>query len=221
MIRMKQIMIKDSSLPSIASKSDFAEAIQLCRILSAIQYNKVIYAQLSKSKDFSTNLQLHLIINHGAALYEGIKKFITLKNRLKNLRSYKKNQKEIEAVISTENTFVNKVLRKIRTKVAFHYDKQVIANTFEKFVLESIKSKEPVIFIEGKTEMVKDMNFPLADSLNLRYILGLVGGKDLNYKEKFKILSSQLLKLSNSFCTILQEIIPDLVEDDCEFLEVK
>lgn len=39
---MKRLIVKKELLLSIREEQRFIEAIQLCRILSAIQYNKVI-----------------------------------------------------------------------------------------------------------------------------------------------------------------------------------
>lgn len=107
------------------------------------------------------------------------------------------------------------MLSKIRTRVAFHFDKNVIIQTLQEFIDECDKENEKVIFIQGKTDLIKDMKFLLADTLSLRYILNLVKEKDLSYPEKFKIVAKELLDLSKSFCDILQEIIPELVKDYC------
>ena len=82
---MKRIIVKKELYQSIKDDEKFLDAIQLCRILSAIQYNNVIYAMLIENKEFDTYLQLHLVIYHASFLYEGIKKFnIIKKNLLRN-----------------------------------------------------------------------------------------------------------------------------------------
>ena len=215
---MKRIRIKKEFLPSINTEEYFIEAIQFCRILSSIQYNNVIYTMLSERKDFDTCLQLNLIINHAAILYEGIKKFNTLTERLKKLESYKNNLEKIEKISNGDNIFIDEVIYNIRRKVAFHFDKHVIAQTLGEYVSNCICEDEDIIFIEGKTDTKKDMRFLLADNINLRYVLGLLKDKDSSYEEKFKILARELLELSKIFCEILEEIIPEMVEDYCELL---
>lgn len=216
---MIKLRVKKELMQSIHTEAYFIEAIQLCRILSAIQYNKVIYAMLSQEEDFNTNLQLSLIIYQAAILYEGIKKFKTLTEMLKDFESYKKNLENIERISNEKNTFFEEVICDIRNKVAFHFDKQVIARALEEFVADCIREDEEIIFIEGKTDLTKDTRFLLADNLNLRYILGLIKGKELSYEEKFKILARELLELSKIFCEILEEIIPEMVEIFCEISE--
>ena len=216
---MIRLRAKKEFLPLLKTEPRFIEAIQLCRILSAIQYNKVIYALLSERGDFDTNLQLNLVINHAAVLYEGIKKFNTLAERLKNMESYKKNIEKIEKLADRENSFINEVLHNIRRKVAFHFDKQVITRELAEFIDDCIHEDEDMIFVAGSTDQVKDMRFLLADSLNLRFIVGLVKGEQLSYVEKFKILTTTLIGLSGSFCDILEEIIPEMVADYCELVD--
>jgi hypothetical protein len=216
---MKRLRVKKELLPLLKTEPRFIEATQLCRILSAIQYNKVIYALLSEREDFDTNLQLNLVINHAAVLYEGIKKFNTLAERLKDLESYKKFIEKIEGLADAENSFINDVLRNIRRKVAFHFDKQVITRELVEYIDDCIREEEDMIYVASSTDQVKDMRFQLADSLNLRFIVGLVKGADLSYVEKFKVFAKELIKLSGSFCDILEEIIPEMVTDYCELLE--
>ncbi|MGB7295707.1 MAG: hypothetical protein WBC70_08975 [Candidatus Aminicenantales bacterium] len=216
---MIRLRAKKESLPLLKTEPRFLESIQLCRILSAIQYNKVIYALLSERGDFDTNLQLNLVINHAAVLYEGIKKFNTLGESLKYLESYKKNIEKIEKLADRDNSFINEILHNIRRKVAFHFDKQVITHELAEFIDDCIRENEDMIFLAGNTEQVKDMRFLLADSLNLRFIVGLVKGEDLSYVDKFKILAKKLTELSGLFCDILEEIIPEMAADYCELVE--
>lgn len=216
---MIRLRAKKEFLQSLKTEPRFIEAIQLCRILSAIQYNKVIYALLSEREDFDTNLQLNLVINHAAVLYEGIKKFNTLAERLKNLESYNKNIKKIENLADRDNPFINEILHNIRRKVAFHFDKQVIDRELAEFIDDCAREDKDMIFIAGSTDQIKDMRFLLADSLNLRFIVGLVKGENLSYVEKFKILTKSLIELSGSFCEILEEIISEMVDDYCEIVE--
>ena len=216
---MKRLILKKELYQSLKDDEEFLESIQLCRILSAIQYNNVIYAMLSENEEFDTFLQLHLVIYHASLLYEGIKKFISMKPKLESLESFKESDKIIEEYFSENNAFYKDVLYQIRRKVAFHFDKHVIVRTLEKFITESNKENQEVVFIEGKTDLVKDMKFNLADNLNLNYIVGLIKGENLSYEEKFKALAQDLIKQSNLFCDILHEIIPELIKDYCELIE--
>jgi len=217
---MKRLIVKKDLYQSIKDDEKFKEAIQLCRILSAIQYNNVIYSMLIENEEFDTYLQLHLVIYHASFLYEGIKKFNTIRNNweeLESLESFIKNKEIIEEYFSDNNSFYTDVLYYIRRKVAFHFDGHVVVRELEEFLNESERENEDVVFIDSKTDIIKDMKFSLANNLNFRYILGLI--EDESDEEKFKILALDLTKLSKLFCDTLQEIIPELIQDYCELIE--
>jgi len=217
---MKRLIVKKDLYQSVKDDEKFLEAIQLCMILSAIQYNNVIYAMLIENEEFDTYLKLHLVIYHASFLYEGIKKFNTIRNRwkeLEDLESFEKNKEIIEDNFGENNSFFTDVLYYIRRKVAIHFDRHVVVRKFEEFLNESKRENEDVVFIESKTDINKDMKFSLANNLNFRYILGLI--TDKSYKEKFKTLALELTKLSKLFCDTIQEIIPELIQDYCVLIE--
>jgi len=217
---MKHLIVKKELYQSIKDDEKFLGAIQLCRILSAIQYNNVIYTMLIGNEEFDTYLQLHLVIHHASFLFEGIKKFNIIRNNwkeLESLESFIKNKEIIEEYFSDNNSFYTDVLFSIRSKVAFHFDGHVVVRKLEEFLNESERKNEDVVFIDSKTDLNKDMKFSLANNLNFRYILGLIQGE--SDEEKFKTVALELTKLSNLFCNALQEIIPELIQDYCELIE--
>ena len=218
---MERLIVKKELYDSIKDDDKFLDAIQLCRILSAIQYNNNIYGLLNehvKSEEFDTYIQLHLVILHSAFLYEGIKKFNTIKNNwkeLESLESFIANKEIIEEFFSAKNSFYSEILYNIRRKVAFHFDGHVVVSKLEEFLSKS--KTEDVFFVESKTDLNKDMKFSLANNLSFHYILGLIEGD--SDKEKFKSFALKLTELSNLFCDTLQVIIPELIEDYCNFEE--
>ena len=214
---MIRLIVKKEFYQSIKDDEKFLSAIQLCRILGAIQYNTVIYAMLTENEEFDTYLQLHLVIYRASFLYEGIRKFNIIKKGLENLESFKKNKEIIEKYFNEANPFFKDVICQIRRKVALHFDKHVIVRKLEEFVTECDNENEDVVFIEGKTDLFKDMKFRLADNLNLRYFLGLIKG--ISYEDKFKTFALELTELSKLFCDTLQEIIPELIQDYCVLIE--
>lgn len=218
---MIRLLVKKELLPSLKTDQCFIEAIQLSRILCAIRYNKVIYAMLVEKGDMDVYLQLYLVINHGAVLYEGIKTFKGLEKSLKDLESYKKNIEQIGDIKKKEESFIDEVLRKIRVKVAFHFDKQVITRELVDFINDCIHENEDMRFVTGNTEQIKDMRFTLVDNLNLRFIVGLIKGEGLSYEDKSKLLAKRLIELSTSFCFILEQIISEMVKDYCQLVEQK
>lgn len=217
---MKKIVVKEEYLDSIKSEEKFINAIQLGRILGAIQYNKNIHAILhEKDENLSVNLQLHLMINHAALLFEGIKKFEQIKSEFDNLKTYKKNIEKIKKILreyNDENSFISSVLKKIRNRIAFHFDKSIIKTIFSEYVDASLEEDKEIVLLSGESELKKDTSFMLSDNISINYILGLINKKELTDQEKFKYLAKTLLELSELFCDILDELIPELSSEFCE-----
>lgn len=65
------------------------KVIELMRIASAIRYNNILQLQVLEAEYFNPSLLFHLIINHAASLFEGIKTFFALGRFLKDLESFK------------------------------------------------------------------------------------------------------------------------------------
>ncbi len=219
---MKKIVVKKEYLPSIKNDKRFINAIQLGRILGAIRYNKILHAVISKDKEANTSLQLHLLLNHAALVYEGITTFKRTKSNFENLDYYKKNLDKIKIILDeakNKKSFTNKVLKKIRDKIAFHFDEDVTKEILGRIVDDSLKERTDVVLISGKSERIKDITYLLADNVNINYVLILINGKGISEREKFKILSKNLLELSGLFCEILDVLIPDLIEDYCVLKE--
>jgi len=219
---MKKIIVKKEYLPSIKHDEKFINSIQLGRILGAISYNKVAHAMISKDEEANTSLQLYLLLNRAALLYEGITKFSKTKSNFENLNYYKNNLSQIKKILNEAidlDSFTNKVLKKIRNKIAFHFDEEVIREVLGEFVDDNLKEKKEVILVSGKSELVKDTTYLLADNMNINYVLKSINGKKISYEEKFKMFSKKLFELSGLFCEILDELIPDLIKDYCEFKE--
>lgn len=219
---MKKIIIKKEYLPSIKNDKKFINSIQIGRILGAIRYNTIVHAMIIKDEEANTSLQLYLLLNRAALLYEGITKFNKAKSDFENLDYYKSNLSHIKKILNESidsNSFTNKVLKNIRNKIAFHFDKGVIRKVLGEFIDDNLKEKKNVVLVLGKSELVKDTTYLLADNMNINYILKSINRKEISVEEKFKIFSKKLFELSGLFCDILDELIPDLIKDYCEVKE--
>ncbi len=219
---MKKIIVKKKYLPSIKNENKFINAIQLGRIVGAIRYNKILHAEICKDNEVNTSLQLYLLLNQAALVFEGIKNFNKTKSDFEELHYYKSNRDKIDVILSEFNdsdSFSNKVLKKNRNKIAFHFDREVTEEVLEKFVDHSLRENKDVVLISGKSELVKDTTYLLADNMNINYVLESINEKELSEREKFRIFCTKLLELSGLFCDIIDELIPDLIKEYCEVKE--
>ena len=216
---MKRLIVKKDLLPSIKNEQKFINAIQLSRILGTLHFNKIILSKMDKENNLNPGIQLYLLLNHAAVLYEGIKGFKRLEAKLKNLESYNENYDKIEKIsreIEDKGSFYNKVFCEISNKIAFHYDKGDIKEIFKTYVDDCSREHGDVILISGKTRVLKDANYALADNMNIHYVLKSIKGKNLSDRDKFVIMAKELLSMSKLFCEILEEVIPELIQGYCE-----
>jgi hypothetical protein len=221
---MNRIIVKKELLPEIKNVQNFINGIQLSRILSSLRYNLVIYEIIDKEDNVTLNIKLNNFLNHAALLCEGIRKLKELESKLKELKSYQQNLDEIQRIfteLKNKNSFLSNVLCRVRNKIVFHFDKCITNEIFEEVVNECIREKRDIIFASGKTEQVKDMTFDLADNIDINYILKFVNGKTESNEDKFKSMVQDLLKLSESFSGILEDLVAELIQDYCEVEEEK
>ena len=216
---MKKIIVKKEFLPSMIDSIDFITATQLGRIAGSIRYNNILQALISKDEDVNTSLHFYLLLNHAALVYEGIKTFKKTKSIFEKQNHYQNNLEKIEIIINEaqdKESFYNKTLKIVRDKIAFHFDRDVIVEVLRDVTDDLIKENKEVVFISGKSEIVKDIIYLFADNMNINYVLKSINGKELETPERFKIFCEKLLYLSGLFCEIIDELIPDLINESCE-----
>jgi hypothetical protein len=186
------------------------------RMLETIRYNNIIQARLFSESDDETAFHLHMLYNHAASLYEGIKTLVSLYKYLKDLDYFKSNLvvfKRFAKENGDNNSFMNRVLKRIRNDVAFHYDEVIIIKELNSFMDFCVEAKKDIVLISGKTKLIKDTKYEIADNVAANYTLNLFGGKEMPVDEKIKLLGEGLLELSNLFCSTVEILIPDMLLD--------
>jgi len=219
---MNIVVVKKDFLATIKNEKRFIDSVQLGRILGALRYNKIIQAKISEEKETNSSLGLYLFLNQAALLSEGIRKFDASKSSFDKLPFYKKHSAKINEILreaKDPNSFTNTVLKKVRDKIAFHFDEIVIKEIIEDFVDDCIKEKREIVLISGKSKSINDMTYIFADNMNINYVLRSMKEEGKSDEDKFKILCERILSLSEQFCKILEELIPDLVSKYCEYKE--
>jgi hypothetical protein len=76
-----------------------------------------------------------------------------------------------------------------------------------------VEAKKDIVLISGKTKLIKDTKYEIADNVAANYTLNLFGGKEMPVDEKIKLLGEGLLELSNLFCSTVEILIPDMLLD--------
>ena len=221
---MIRSIVKKELLPSIKNNQEFITAIQLSRILSASRYNSIISNKIIDENNFFSNIYLNLFYNRAALIYQGIKEFKKLKPKLENLETYRKYADKIEKLLKDKNdrnSFLNDVLGRVRNKITFHFDEDVIKKIFGIYVDDSIREHREIVFLAGKTRRIKDMNYVLAGDMNINYILKFVKDKTLNETDKLESIYKELGKLSDSFGKIIENMMLELIKNICEVKKIE
>jgi len=220
---METMILRKEIMATVRNDETFLRIIQLMRILGTIRYNQIIYLQTEEA-GLKTNLKFYILMNLAAALYEGISKFSQVHAPLVRLEYYKNNCEPIRKILKEKgdfDSFTNRVLSKIRNKIAFHFDEDVIKEIISEF-LDSFEVGDPdIVVISGESKQVKDTTYELADNLDFNFVLKLIDKKLTTKEEKFKYLAQNLIEISRSFCSILEGIIAEIVPVYCELKEAE
>jgi len=80
----------------------------------------------------------------------------------------------------------------------------VIKEIFGIYVDDIKKKQKDIIFLEGITQTIKDMNYVLADDMNINYILRFMDDKILSDIDKFKNITKELVDLSKLLIEIIE-----------------
>ena len=140
------------------------------------------------------------------------------------METYHKFSDDIGKILKAkedENSVLNNLFGRIRDKITFHYDEDVIKEIFGIYVDETAKDQKDMVFLEGKTQTIKDMNYVLAGDMNINYILQFIDDKSLSSEDKLKKLFKELADLSNIFSEIIELMMVELVKDVCEVKETE
>lgn len=212
-----KVKIKEDYIEKLKSSEDFILAIQLSRIINSLRSNFRSYINVSNSDDLlDLKDRIDLLLIHGAMLYEAIHEFSSMSKRLAKLVFWRKNAKQIKMLQRENNdkdSFTNTVLKSIRNKIFFHFDKKVIRDALSKFNLHD----EPV-FIIGKSTSRKDMRYSLADDLVLTYLVNLFP-KYNDMFQRYEEIREKIIKLSDTTCSVFDNIIGELLKDKLDIIK--
>jgi len=169
------------------------------RILKTIRYKQLLLLKSVEEEETGANIKIFILWNLAAALFEGIKTLYKLKKQFINLKYYKKDYEKIDDILKEfgeQNSFTNSVLKVIRDKLAFHFDREVILEVIKEFTVYSIETMGEVVLFSGKTTAIKDLEYNIADNMDYNYILSLIEtGDEYLWKGTKKI--TELLRAYN------------------------
>jgi len=212
-----KVKIKKYWIKELKSSEDFILAVQLSRIVNSLRSNLRSYINVSNDDELlDLKDRLDLLLIHGAMLYEAIREFSSMSKWLSQFDCWKQNAEQVKALQKENNnrdSFTNTVLKSIRNKIFFHFDRQIITEALHKFNL----NEEPV-FILGKSTSRKDMRYTLADDLVLTYLVNLLPQYEDMF-ERYKEVKGKIIELSDEVCSVFDNIIGEVLKDKLDFIK--
>ncbi len=208
-IKALKIIIDPKQESTIKDDPDFVLAIQLSRIVNSLRSNLRSYLKVSSdSKLMDTKDRLDLMLIHGSMLYEAIKVFSSHGKRFKKLKLWSEKEEEFKFFNrerGNDKSFTNVVLSKIRNKLFFHFDHEVISETLENFEFPN-----GITFLMAQSTKVGDSLYTLADDLTLTYLINLQSIEGSN-EEKYKSVENQIIDFSKRLGELFDKIISELL----------
>lgn len=172
---MKKIKINEKAL--IGKENQLILSTQLSRIINVIQANNRQYLRIIRNGNSLTiRDQIELILYHAAIIFEGIEAIKKEKSILFKLKCCLNNPELVKNIKNEikPTSFTQTCLKKIRNKLLFHYDRDII----DESTITSIIQKEEY-FAESESGCDSELVFILADNILLSYIFTLINGNYL------------------------------------------
>jgi hypothetical protein len=90
----------------------------------------------NNDKVIDTKDRIDLLLVHGSMLYEAIHEISKIGKRLTKMKLGKSDLENINIFkreLGNKSSFTNNVLKRIRNKIFFHFDRDIIADGLKKF----------------------------------------------------------------------------------------
>jgi len=212
---MYKIFITKEQFNSLKDNINFLNAIRLSRIVNAIRASQsFIHRSIKDNTSRGLRDKFEAIQYYGAVLFEGMKTFHSMKKQLEPLEEYKENISDINYLfkeLENDNTFSKKILKRIRNKLVFHFDKDVFLKAISAMDLPS----DTFIIIEGDSEKNIDTNAQSVTMLYFNYLISFID-KDISDIDKLTFIYEQIDMLSKKLLTVIENIIYGLLNSIAE-----
>ena len=215
---MFKIFITKNQFNSLKNNVKFIDAIRLLRITNAIRASQSLIDRIIKDKSIRGQRDKFEVIQYyGAVVYEGIKTFFEMLDRLKILDEYKNNIHDINYLCreyKDKTSFTKTILARIRDKLVFHFDMDV----FKKAILDMDLPSEEFIILEGDSKSNKDVNATSTTMLYFNYLISFVD-QNISSEEKLEFIYDHLDLISNKLSNVVENIAYGLLKDIVDLKE--
>ena len=215
---MFKYFITKEEFNKLKDDKKFLNAIKLLRMDSAIITLQTLMLRTfhdNRNNDSSRDKRdrMEIVLYYGAVLYESLRTIYKMRKWLMNQNECKNCIKDIDDLLlelDGEDSFTNKVLKRIRDKLTFHFDNDVFSKAFD--TLAKDFSEEKLLIVEGDSERSIDINYPVIPVLYFNYLISLVKG-NRSEEEKFKYIFSQMNLITGKLREVIGNIAGELLKD--------
>jgi len=213
-----KVNIKRDCIEDLKADDNFITAIQLARIVNSLRSNLRSYTNVSnKDELLDTKDRIDLLLIHAALLFEAIQEFSRFRRKLNRFSTWNDRKADIERFnneISDNNSFTNTILKRIRNKVFFHFDRDVLSDTLQLF-----NFSDEVTFALGKSTKRGEVTYSLIDDLILTYLVNIANRETPPIKEYDRI-EQEILSLSDILCSVFDLFTKECLKGKLEFFEI-
>ncbi len=215
---MFKIFITKKQFNSLKDNVKFIDAIRLSRITNAIRASQSLILRTVKDKSIrGIRDNFEVIQYYGAVVYEGIKTFYSMLDRLKILDEYKNNIEDINYLCTEykdKTSFTKTILARIRDKLVFHFDMDV----FKKAILDMDLPSEEFIILEGDSNSNIDVNAQSTTMLYFNYLISFID-QNISDEKKLEFIYHRLGLISKKLNNVVENIVYGLLKDIVDLKE--
>lgn len=199
------VKIKDACIDELKSSEDFIIAIQLSRIVNSLSSNLRSYLNVSNNdKLIATKDRIDLMLIHASMLYEAIREISKIGKWLTKLKLDKSTSEDIalfKKELGRRTSFTNTALKRIRNKMFFHFDRDIIAEGLKKFDFGTSPT-----FAIGTSKKRKDVIYSFVDDLILSDLVNITSEIEAS-SIKYDKIEKKILDFSDRLCNAFDNII--------------
>jgi hypothetical protein len=206
---MKYIKLHSTGNIAYFRNSDFLLGLQLSRLFNSLNTSRRAFLRIPSDNDpINKRDRVDCMLHHGAIIYECINTLRNSLHRLKTLKSWNSSDESVLFIknqIENEDSFCRSILKTIRDKIVFHFDKTAIDS-----IAKDYPFSEGAIFIEASSETGIDYYFPIIDNIILSYISGIYRADSI-YSDVPTEIIDKLTEVSVHLATTIMELTTDIV----------
>jgi hypothetical protein len=195
-----QIVMTQEKFKTLVHDRRLAAVVRLARLANALTVGRwALVAPLTWQSPRLRRERFSALFYTGAVLYEGLRVARDMGRDFRHLAQYQK----VKALLGDKDVgkFTKRYLRRLRNKVAFHFDAKPIVGQ-----LPNLGGDEQV-FASGRGKRVDDIYFDLADDVVTEYLLG-VGPSDAAYMHRLDEFMTGTSDLFRRFMLAIHPLIP-------------